>query len=94
MPLIFLHTYNPGEFSTDQVCQAAREFATRAKLVAAIARQDVEASRLRAMALLQESRTRLDCSQATLEATLMTAAALQAVEAVVTQPVWRGRRRQ
>jgi hypothetical protein len=44
------------------------------------------------MVLLRESRTRIERSQATLEVTLMTIAALQAVEAATTQPVWRGGR--
>jgi hypothetical protein len=46
------------------------------------------------MALVQESRTRIASSQATLEATFLTIFALQTVDAVTTRPIWPRRRRQ
>jgi hypothetical protein len=92
MLAVFLHAYAPHQVPKDQVWQTAREYAARAKQAAASAHQDMEARSLRAMALLRESRTRIAHTQITLEATLVTIAALQAVEAVITQPVWRGRR--
>jgi hypothetical protein len=88
---VFLQVYAPAQFREDQVCRAAREYAARAKQAATTALQETEARGLCAIVLLQEGQTRIECSQAALEATLMTIAALQAVEAVTTQPVWRGR---
>jgi hypothetical protein len=90
---VSLHAYAPAQLLEDQVRRAAWEYAAWAKQAAATARQETEARSLRTMVLLRESRTRTECSQATLEATLMTIAALQAVEAVTTQPVWWERER-
>jgi hypothetical protein len=84
--------YAPARFREDQVCRAAREYAAQAKQAATTALQETEARGLCAIVLLQEGQTRLECSQAALEATLMTIAALQVLEAVTTQPVWRGGR--
>jgi hypothetical protein len=70
--------------SSHAYAPAAREYAAQAKQAAATALQETEARSLCTMVLLQESRARIEGSQAALEATLMTIAALPAASRMLS----------